>query len=203
MAFVSANVSGRIKLCLASVRKLIVSYLLSPTTREIEGVRRPIQGGETTPVGRECHVLGKFNRVVAALEVPAEDIGGFPGFRLRRVGEPSVDGASQLVRINHDTIAPGGGCHRHLHRQCEEIWLVLSGTGHFYCAGTLSPVRAGNCMYAEMGAPHQIINSGREPLVFMTVTVPPCDMENDVILVEEFDYERHLGHDVSEQPASV
>lgn len=148
-------------------------------------------------------MLGKYNRVVAALDVPAEDIGGFPGFRLRRVGEPTVDGASQLVRINHDTIAPGGGCHRHLHRLCEEIWLVLSGTGHFYGAGAFSPVRAGDCMYAEMGAPHQIINSGAEPLVFMTVTVPPCDMENDVILVEEFDYEKHLREAAGAAPAST
>ena len=138
-------------------------------------------------------MLSKHKRVVSPTDVPAEDIGGFPGFRLRRVAEPTVPGSSQMVRVNHDTIAPGGGCHRHVHNLCEENWFVLSGTGHFYCDGKLNAVKAGDCMYAEKGAVHQIINSGKGDLVFLTVTVPPCDFENDVIFVEAFDYDMQLA----------
>jgi mannose-6-phosphate isomerase-like protein (cupin superfamily) len=142
---------------------------------------------------KETFMLGKLKRVVTMTDVPAEDIAGFPGFKLRRVSEPTVEGASQLFRVNHDTIAPGGGCDRHFHRHSEEAWFILSGSGHFYCDGKLTAVKAGDCSFAEMSAVHQIINSGTEPLVFMTVTVPPCDMENDLTIVEHLDYEKHLA----------
>ena len=137
-------------------------------------------------------MLSKNQRVVAPMDVPAEDIGGFPGFRLRRVAEPTVDGSSQMMRINHDTVAPGGGCHKHLHRISEETWFILSGAGHFFCDGKLSAVKKGDILYAEKGATHQIINSGKEDLVFLTVTVPPCDLVDDVIFVEAFDYKKQL-----------
>ncbi|MGE0232140.1 MAG: cupin domain-containing protein [Flavobacteriaceae bacterium] len=137
-------------------------------------------------------MLSKTNRVVASTTVPGESVADFPGFLLRRVSEPTIEGSSQLMRLNHDTIAPGGGCDRHLHNHTEETWLILSGTGHWYCDGEISAIKPGDVCYAEPGAVHQIINSGKDDLVFYTVTCPPCDMEHDIVIKEAFDFDTHV-----------
>lgn len=56
----------------------------------------------------------------------------------------------------------------HRHHGCDEMFLILSGTGDYRLGDKLLPVKAGDCLGAPAGGEaHQIINSGTEPLRYI------------------------------------
>ena len=53
--------------------------------------------------------------------------------------------------------------HTHLE---EEVMIVESGIGEIFCDGKTTKVGPGSMMYTTPNAPHGIVNTGKEPIVF-------------------------------------
>jgi quercetin dioxygenase-like cupin family protein len=72
-------------------------------------------------------------------------------------------------------IAPGGTTPPHSH-PCDEIVMCLAGQGEVHIDGEIYPFRAHQTVVLPAGVPHQISNTGSEPLeltaVFSATPVP-------------------------------
>ncbi|MDE2182434.1 MAG: cupin domain-containing protein [Alphaproteobacteria bacterium] len=56
----------------------------------------------------------------------------------------------------------------HRHHECDELFLVLSGTGEYRFGEQRLPVKAGDCLSAPAGGEaHQIINTGSDELRYL------------------------------------
>ena len=56
----------------------------------------------------------------------------------------------------------------HRHHGCDEMFLVLSGTGEYRLGEQRLPIRTGDCLGAPAGGEgHQVINTGAEPLRYL------------------------------------
>ncbi len=56
----------------------------------------------------------------------------------------------------------------HRHHGCDEMFLVLSGTGEYRLGEQRLPIRSGDCLGAPAGGEaHQVINTGSEPLRYI------------------------------------
>jgi mannose-6-phosphate isomerase-like protein (cupin superfamily) len=71
------------------------------------------------------------------------------------------------------TVPPGGGTIRHLHRQSEEIYFFMSGSGRMTLGNEEREVRAGEAVLIAPGTPHKLTNPGSEPLVLLCCCAPP------------------------------
>ena len=63
---------------------------------------------------------------------------------------------------------PGQSTPPHTHA-CEEVVLCDAGRGEVHVAGVVHPFRAGQTLVLPAGVPHQIFNTGDEPLVSTAV----------------------------------
>jgi mannose-6-phosphate isomerase-like protein (cupin superfamily) len=68
-------------------------------------------------------------------------------------------------------IHPGGSIGMHLHQTSDDINYVISGTGIAYCDDVKEELTAGVCHICPKGHRHQLINTGMEDLVLLTVVV--------------------------------
>lgn len=79
------------------------------------------------------------------------------------------DGAteeSQSLVAGRFVIDPGKSPHPpHVHPD-EEILIVESGRGEIFCEGKTTKVGPGSVMYSAPNVPHNITNTGDEPLTF-------------------------------------
>jgi uncharacterized cupin superfamily protein len=56
----------------------------------------------------------------------------------------------------------------HRHHVADEMFLILSGSGDYRIGDRRLPVKGGDCLGAPAGGqPHQIINTGSEPLRYL------------------------------------
>ncbi|MFO0950853.1 MAG: cupin domain-containing protein [Isosphaeraceae bacterium] len=63
-------------------------------------------------------------------------------------------------------LEPGKSPHPpHVHAE-EEVMVIESGTGEIFCDGKTTKVGPGSVMYTTPNAPHGIVNTGKEPIVF-------------------------------------
>jgi quercetin dioxygenase-like cupin family protein len=71
-------------------------------------------------------------------------------------------------------IKPGQEIPAHIHPQGQDTWTILSGGGEYYLdqVGTRQSIEMGDVVIAPAGAVHGVINSGDEPLVFISVVSP-------------------------------
>ena len=76
------------------------------------------------------------------------------------------------------TLAPGQATERHYHRESEEIYFVLSGSGSMELDGEHAPVGPGDAVAIAPGAWHQITATGSEPLRFLCCCAPPYAHED-------------------------
>ena len=87
----------------------------------------------------------------SATELASAAEGGF-GVTVRRVSIPP-----------EDPRAPARGPHRH--DGCEEVILILAGTGEFVTAAGTTPVGPGDVVVVSPGEPHRTRNTGSADLV--------------------------------------
>jgi len=66
-------------------------------------------------------------------------------------------------------LLPGQHIHPHEHKG-DHIWIVLEGEGTFLGDGGPRPVAPGTVLVAPQGKAHGIENSGREGLVFVSIS---------------------------------
>ncbi|MEX0936470.1 MAG: cupin domain-containing protein [Pirellulales bacterium] len=77
----------------------------------------------------------------------------------------------------------GASTTEHYHRQTEEIYYLLSGSGQMRIGQQERRVGPGDAVAIPPGAVHQIINDGSEELRFLCCCAPPYE-HDDTILVE-------------------
>lgn len=72
------------------------------------------------------------------------------------------------------TVAPGQRVPLHTHPRGQDTWTVISGEGDYQTddAGGVQSIRAGHVVVATAGQAHGVLNSGKVPLVFVSVVCP-------------------------------
>ena len=87
-----------------------------------------------------------------------------------------VDGASSsatLIQVRH-------GVKAHYHAWHEEIVYVISGKGVMTVGNEKRAIKAGDLIYLEKGAVHEVITKSAQPLVALSVMSPPFDGEDRI-----------------------
>jgi quercetin dioxygenase-like cupin family protein len=71
-------------------------------------------------------------------------------------------------------LKPGQSIAAHVHPHGQDSWTILSGQGDYRldALGTCQPIGAGDVVVAPIGAVHGVVNSGDEPLMFISVVSP-------------------------------
>ena len=82
-------------------------------------------------------------------------------------------------------VQPGESTDLHIHRNSEEIYYVLSGTGSMFHGGESRTIAPGDAVANPPGVPHKVINDGDEPLVFLCMCVPRYTHDDTELLEEE------------------
>lgn len=84
---------------------------------------------------------------------------------------------SQLVVMR---IPVGGDIGEETHAHVEQILYFQSGTGEVMLDGEKSPLSPGDVLVVTPGTKHNIVNTGAEPLVIITVYVPPNHLDGTI-----------------------
>ena len=72
--------------------------------------------------------------------------------------------------------APGSQQGVHAHPASEQVYVIVRGRGMMTVGEEEKEVSAGTLVLVPPGAAHAILNTGDEPLVFVSATVPPFEM---------------------------
>jgi len=101
-----------------------------------------------------------------------------PGIQSRQLVWPKNSPDSQAT-ITHVVMEPGAGSERHAHKRSEQIWIVERGQGVLLLGnGQTEVLCAGDIVRTPAGETHGIVNSGKEPLVYLAITAPPQDFSS-------------------------
>ena len=91
-------------------------------------------------------------------------------------GEPirSVITESKESAVIAWHVNPGQQISAHLHPLGQDTWIVQSGTGEYQLdqTGTKKIIKAGDVVIAHSGETHGVLNTGTEPLIFISVVSP-------------------------------
>lgn len=91
-------------------------------------------------------------------------------------GEPvrSVVTESEDAVIVAWHVNPGQAIRAHVHPSGQDTWTILRGTGEYFLdgSGTTTPIRTGDVVVARTGDVHGVLNTGGEPLIFISVVSP-------------------------------
>ena len=97
-------------------------------------------------------------------------------FHQPNVGEPirSVVSESEDSAVIAWYVQPGQRISAHLHPVGQDTWLIQSGMGdyQFDASGSTKPIQAGDVVIAHRGEVHGVLNTGNEPLIFVSVVSP-------------------------------
>ncbi len=104
------------------------------------------------------------------------------GSRILELIRPEREGA-QNISLARATIEPGASTHRHIHRESEEIYYVLSGDGALEISGAVERVGPADARLIPPGVEHRISAVGAEPLVILCACSPPY-RHRDTVLTE-------------------
>jgi len=83
------------------------------------------------------------------------------------------------LRANVFTVAEGS-MSEHMHREQEEVYLVLDGTAMIDVDGEQFKVGEREVLAVPAGAWHRVANVGRGPLTFYVVAAPPVDDDAEI-----------------------
>ena len=73
----------------------------------------------------------------------------------------------------------------HFHRQTEEIYYIVSGSGAMRVGDEIRDVGPGDAVAIPPGAMHQITNTGSDPLKFLCCCAPGYEHDDTVLLESE------------------
>lgn len=95
------------------------------------------------------------------------------------LGPPTATARNQSLA--EATVAAGACTVEHFHRESEEIYVFLSGSGEMTLAGETFSVAAGDSVAIAPSATHSLENRGAEPLVLLCCCSPPYSDEDTVL----------------------
>jgi quercetin dioxygenase-like cupin family protein len=91
-------------------------------------------------------------------------------------GEPirSVMDETNDAAVVAWTVKPGQRISPHVHPDGQDTWTVIAGAGDYQidASGRTVRIAAGDVAVAPAGAVHGVLNTGSEPLVFVSVVSP-------------------------------
>lgn len=91
-------------------------------------------------------------------------------------GEPirSVVHETKDAAIVAWTVKPGQRISSHVHPSGQDTWTVIAGEGEYQidASGKAVRIAAGDVAVAPAGAVHGVLNTGSQPLVFVSVVSP-------------------------------
>ena len=81
---------------------------------------------------------------------------------------------TKRLNVTHVRIKPGETVPSHVHRDEDQIYYVVSGTGFVELDGQRTDVAAGSGVLIPLGTEHLITNTGSDPLdyVFFVIFIP-------------------------------
>jgi len=85
---------------------------------------------------------------------------------------PKINRTRNLA-LGMTILESGNSSSPHTHDTEEEIWFVLSGTGHARVAEETIPIENGTAIYIPPKQTHQLINDGKEQMRVLWVFSPP------------------------------
>ena len=71
---------------------------------------------------------------------------------------------------------PGSEQPMHSHPEAEQVYVVVAGTGLMRVNDDEEEVGPGTLVFIPPGAKHSILNTGSDPLAYVSATSPPFDM---------------------------
>jgi len=96
--------------------------------------------------------------------------------------------ACERGSMAHFTLSPGQVSRAVRHRQVEEIWYVLSGSGEIWRGAgdeqTYASLAAGVCLTIPAGVTFQFRATGTDPLRIVGTTMPPWPGPDEAIPAE-------------------
>jgi len=97
------------------------------------------------------------------------------GYQPLLAGEPMTCG----MRSGRVFLKPGESCGRHSTGAHEEQLVFLAGRGTAYCGDPVQglEVAEGSILYIPPHTPHDIHNTGSEPLVYIYCVAPVADVQ--------------------------
>jgi mannose-6-phosphate isomerase-like protein (cupin superfamily) len=102
------------------------------------------------------------------------------GSSIREIaGVPSGNSVNQSLA--EATVPVGGETVEHFHREAEEIYHFVAGSGRMRLGPMEAPVRAGDTVVIAPGVPHKLWNTGSEPLVLLCCCAPPYSDEDTIL----------------------
>jgi len=76
------------------------------------------------------------------------------------------------IKFCHDNILqPGDSVGEHTHKDDEEMYMILDGSGTMKIDTVTQPVRGGDICITRRGHSHSLVNTGNAPLRFLVVGV--------------------------------
>jgi len=76
------------------------------------------------------------------------------------------------VKFYHDNILQSGdSIGEHLHKEDEELYIIIEGTGLMKIDGKDEPVKPGDVCITRKGHSHSLVNTGKTPMHFLVVGV--------------------------------
>jgi mannose-6-phosphate isomerase-like protein (cupin superfamily) len=103
------------------------------------------------------------------------------GSWIRELMHPQHHG-NQRQSLAEATIPAGFTTALHLHHGTEELYHVSHGHGMMTLGDESFPVEVGDTVCISPGTPHQISNTGSEPLRILCVCTPPYSHEDTELL---------------------
>jgi mannose-6-phosphate isomerase-like protein (cupin superfamily) len=93
------------------------------------------------------------------------------GSSIRELMHPELHG-NVRQSLAEASIAAGGGSLLHRHRESEELYHILSGTGRMTLGGEEFAIAPGDTLLIPPGIPHRLRNTGDEPLRLLCACSP-------------------------------
>ena len=82
--------------------------------------------------------------------------------------------------LAEEILPPGSAVTPHHHRELEEIYYILSGSGRMTVGEESNTVAAGDAVYVPRGHRHTLKNTGDEPIRLLVVCGPAFFYEDEI-----------------------
>lgn len=91
---------------------------------------------------------------------------GWVDMRVQFLLDAAATGADDFL-LGWTVLAPGARHDRHLHRNADEFFVVLTGAGHIYTDAGTEPATEGDVIWTPRGEYHGFDNTGDDDVVLV------------------------------------